>query len=118
MWFSMAAQLAIIVTQRQPQFELLAFSARMGQNSQNGQKWRPPVVSHVCTHFLEYRLSAQHYPERTRGSPPTTRVGVHTLPIPIVEGRRSPLAEQCGSKNLIFWLIFRVWRGLLLPLAT
>ncbi len=28
--------------------------------------------------------------------------GVHTLPIPIVERRRSRLAEEYGAKNLIF----------------
>ncbi len=55
-------------------------------------------------HFLEYRLLTQHYPERTRGSPPGTQVGVHTLPIPLVGCHWSPLAEECGSKNLTFWL--------------
>ncbi|MCP4668308.1 MAG: hypothetical protein GY849_18345, partial [Deltaproteobacteria bacterium] len=52
--------------------------------------------------FFEYRLLTQHYPEGTRGSRPTTQVGVHTLPIPIVGGRWSPLADEYGSKNLIF----------------
>ena len=106
MWFSMATQLAIIVAQRQPRFEFLAFCARMGQNGQNGQKWRPVLVCHGDTHFLKFRLSAQRYPERTRGSPPTTRVGVRTPPIPIVEGRWSRLAEEYGSKTLIFrWFL-------------
>ncbi len=44
-------------------------------------------------HFFEYRLFPQHYPERTRGSPPTTQVGVYTLPIPMVGGRWSALAD-------------------------
>ncbi len=101
-WFSMAAQLAIIVAQRPPRFELPTFWDRMGQNGQNGRKLRPLLVCHGDSHFLEFRLSAQHYPERSRGSPPTTQVGVGTLPIPIVEGRRSRLAEEYGSKNLIF----------------
>ncbi len=102
MWFSMAAQLAIIVAQRRPRFEFPTFCARTRQNGQNGQKLRPLLVHHGDTHFFSFRLFAQHYPERTRGSPPTIRVGVRTLPIPIVEGRRSRLAEEYGSKNLIF----------------
>ncbi len=55
-------------------------------------------------HFFEIYLLIQHYPERTSGSPPTTQVGVHTLPIPMAGGRWSPLAEEYGSKNLTFWL--------------
>ncbi len=72
-------------------------------------------MSHVCTHFLKYRLSTQHYPEGTRGSPPTTQVGVHTLPIPIVEGSWSRGAEEYGAKNLVFGRFLAhvpvVWRG-------
>ncbi len=48
------------------------------------------------TTFLENRLLAQRYPERTRRSPPTT------LPIPMVAGRWSLLAEEHGAKTLIF----------------
>ncbi len=67
------------------------------------------AVSHVCTHFLKYRLSIQHYPEGTRSSPPTTQVGVYTLPIPIVESRWSRRVEEYGAKNLVFELFLDMY---------
>ena len=68
--------------------------------------------------FLKYRMLTQRYPERTRGSPPTIQPGVHTLPIPIVGGRWSPLADEYGSENLIFCLKMSTLACLLLLLLA